>query len=768
MNSPLHILHLEDTRRDAELILSLLEEEGLNCDVLHVKNKEEYEKAITERVFDVILSDFALPHYNGLTALDFARRKVPTVPFILLSGTVGEEVAVQSLKTGATDYILKQKPARLVQAIRRALEEAQERTKRQKAEEALRKSEERFQFAARATNDVIWDWDLETNDWWQNESFSKAFGYRPEEIEPTIQFWISRLHEEDRERVLSGLHAMGESGSAAWSDEYRFRRRDETYASIFDRGYVIYNAEGKAVRMIGAMMDITERKRAEEKVGEQAALLDKAQDAIHVRDLEGCISYWNKGAESIYGWPASAAIGKSADALIVCQRPSQLREAHERVIERGEWLGELYRVTEDGREVIVESRWTLMRDSSSKPKCILVIDTDITEKKKLEAQFLRAQRMESIGALAGGIAHDLNNVLSPILLVADYLQEQLKGKDSQQMLEIVRGSAKRGSEMVKQILSFARGVSGEHTILQFKHLISDMGKLLKETFPRSIEIRTLFEKDLHLVKGDATQLHQVLMNLCVNARDAMPKGGVLTIEAANITLKDKRSPIKQGSVSGRYLVLTVKDTGQGIPAHLLEKIYEPFFTTKEVGKGTGLGLSTVLGIVKTHNGFVEVFSEVGKGTIFHIYLPASTAAESVVIDNPSVPPMGKGEQILIVDDECALLEITRETLGLHNYHVLTATHGGEAVTLYHEHQKEIKAVITDMMMPIMDGPATIQALQQIDPQVRIICVSGLSSKPSLGTAANLHVQAKLTKPYSSEKLLTTLREVLDHPQLTTS
>jgi two-component system, cell cycle sensor histidine kinase and response regulator CckA len=648
MKARLRILHLEDSRRDAELIRCTLEEEGLDCDVLHVKNKDEFEAAITNDIFHVVLSDFALPHYNGLAALDLVRTKIPTLPFILLSGTVGEEVAVQSLKTGATDYILKQNPARLVSAIRRALEEGEERVKRQQAEMALRESEERFQFAARATNDVIWDWNLDTNEVWRNEAFTKLFGYRAEEIEPGIESWISRLHPEDKKRVLSRLHALGESGGDVWSDQYRFRRGDGTYAHIFDRGYVIHNAAGKPVRMICAMMDTT-------------------------------------------------------------------------------------------------------------------------EKMKLEAQFLRAQRMESIGALSGGVAHDLNNILAPILMVADLLQDELVTEENRKMLEIVKTSAERGSEMVKQILSFARGVSGDHAVLQVKPLICDMVKLLQGTFPRSIQIRMKFGNDIHPVKGDATQLHQVLMNLCVNARDAMPNGGSLLIEAAIVTLEEKYTPMQPEPLSGPYVLLTVTDTGEGIPSHLLDKIYEPFFTTKGIGKGTGLGLSTVLGIVKTHNGFVEVSSHTGKGTTFRVYLPASMTPETTSSgDKPSAPPMGHGERVLVVDDEFAILEITRETLGLFNYQVFTAQNGAEAVTVYHQHHREIKAVITDMMMPIMDGTATIKALQEIDPQVRIICVSGLSSNPNLTAAARLNVQASLKKPFTPEKLLTTLRRVIEDETLTTN
>ena len=640
MSTPLRILHLEDNRRDAELVRSILEEEGLDWEIVHVKNKEEFEAAITSNVFDVILSDFALPHYNGLTALDFARTKTPWVPFILVSGTIGEEMAVQSLRTGATDYILKQRPVRLIEAIRRAMEETKERLGRRQAEEALRKSEERFQFAARATNDVIWDWDLERNSFWRNETFNKVFGYRTEEIEPGVESWISRIHPDDKERILSGLHALGESSGEVWSDEYRFRRSDGTYAHVFDRGYVIHDATGKTVRMIGAMMDTS-------------------------------------------------------------------------------------------------------------------------EKKKLEAQFLRAQRMESIGALAGGVAHDLNNILAPILMVADLLQDELVTQGNREMLNIVRSSAQRGSEMVKQILSFARGVSGEHAVFQIKHLVGEVAKLLQETFPRSIQIKTDFGQDLNVIKGDATQLHQVMMNLCVNARDAMPEGGTLLIQVENMVLKERQTPMHQNPLSGPFVLLTVKDTGEGIPPGLLDKIYEPFFTTKGVGKGTGLGLSTVLGIVKTHNGFVEVSSEVGKGTSFRIYLPASAETETSSEQRATAPPTGHGERILVVDDESAVLQITRETLSLFNYQVWTARNGAEAVDIYHDHHSEIKAVITDMMMPIMDGKATILALRQINPHVRIICTSGISSKPSLGIATFPKVSASLEKPFTPERLLTTLRRVID-------
>ena len=283
--------------------------------------------------------------------------------------------------------------------------------------------------------------------------------------------------------------------------------------------------------------DITEHKRADAKIREQAALLDRAQDAILVRNLEGRITYWNKSAQRLYGWTSEEAIGKKATELLYREESPQPSEVQKSVIEKGEWSGELYHVTKDGRGVIVESRWTLMRDDGE-PKSILVINTDITGKKKLEEQFLRAQRMESIGTLAGGIAHDINNVLTPIMLSLELLKERFTDNKSQQLIDILDRSAKRGASLMKQVQSFARGVEGERIPLQTAHLISEIRQIAKETFPRSIEIMTDIQKDLWTVSGDATQLHQVLMNLCVNARDAMPDGGILSISARNIFIDE--------------------------------------------------------------------------------------------------------------------------------------------------------------------------------------------------------------------------------------
>jgi nitrogen-specific signal transduction histidine kinase/CheY-like chemotaxis protein len=385
----------------------------------------------------------------------------------------------------------------------------------------------------------------------------------------------------------------------------------------------------------------------------------------------------------------------------------------------------------------------------------------VTERRKVEAQFLRAQRMESIGTLAGGIAHDLNNVLSPILMAIQMLQLRIAGDEEQQWLDILQANAERGAEMVKQVLSFARGVEGERVALHPKHLVKDVVNILKDTLPKSISITYEVSADLWLISADATQIHQVLMNLCVNARDAMPQGGEVTIRAENLTLDDAYARMHLEAKPGRYVIITVADTGAGMSAEVQARIFEPFFTTKEIGKGTGLGLSTALTIVRSHGGFVSVYSEPRKGTQFAVYLPAIESARAVVAQRQRADlPAGHGELLLVVDDEESIRQITKATLETFNYKVLTASDGTEAVALYAQRRDEIAAVVTDMMMPFMDGPATIRALQRLNPRVKIIAASGLGAQDKAAEATALGVELFLPKPYAAEKLLKALAQVL--------
>ncbi|GAX43608.1 multi-sensor hybrid histidine kinase [Tolypothrix sp. NIES-4075] len=500
-----------------------------------------------------------------------------------------------------------------------------------------------------------------------------------------------------------------------------------------------------------------ERKQTEQKIREQAALLDVATDAIYVRDLDNKILFWNKAAERLYGCRKEEAIGKRIQDIWQTKHALQLQEALNILMKNGSWEGELHQTTKYDKEIIVESRWTLV-PFDKKSQSILVVNTDITQKKQLEAQFLRAQRLESIGTLASGIAHDLNNVLAPILMTAQLLETQLHDARSKRLLPILVTNAKRGANLVKQVLSFTRGVEGDRTILQLKHLILEIRQVIKETFPKSIEVDCETSRNLWTVSGDATQLHQVLMNLCVNARDAMPNGGILTISAENFIVDEHYAKMHLDAKIGSYIVVIVADTGIGITHEVLDRIFEPFFTTKELGKGTGLGLSTVLGIVKSHGGFINVYSEVGKGSKFQVYLPAQETTESPEEKELELPH-GSGELVLIIDDEPSIREITKTSLEAYNYKAITASDGIEAIALYAEYRDKISIVLTDMLMPSMDGITTIRTLHKINPNVKIIAISGLATSDKMNAAYDLGIKAFLSKPYTAKQLLETINTV---------
>jgi signal transduction histidine kinase/ActR/RegA family two-component response regulator len=441
---------------------------------------------------------------------------------------------------------------------------------------------------------------------------------------------------------------------------------------------------------------------------------------------------------------------------------ARFTEATKVALEKGEWRGEFNLRAKDGRELIVETGWTLVRDPQGNPKSILGISTDITKKKNLEAQMHRAQRMESLGTLAGGIAHDLNNVLAPLLMSVQLLKLKMGDQDGQRLLTTLETNVLRGAKLIKQLLAFGRGVEGERTAVQLDLVVRELEQIIDETFPKSVEFEKLIPADLWQVTGNSTQLYQVLMNLCVNARDAMPAGGRLQIQLENLVLDEIYAGLNLEAKPGSYVTVRVTDTGQGIPAAIRERIFEPFFTTKGQGQGTGLGLSTCLGIIKSHDGFIHCYSEPGKGTVFKVFLPAARgAATSGQNELKSAGlPRGHAELVLVVDDEKAIREVAQRTLEHFGYRVLTAANGAEALAIYRQERDEIAAVLIDMAMPVMDGPAAITALRAINPQVKIISASGLDTVGGARGAIGAGGRVFIPKPYTTEVLLQTLQRVL--------
>ena len=506
---------------------------------------------------------------------------------------------------------------------------------------------------------------------------------------------------------------------------------------------------------------LARQQRVNRRLLEQAWLLDEAQDAIVVSDLDHRITYWNRSAERLYGWPAGEVAGRAvADVLYGADRTG-VDAALAAVEQHGAWLGELQPMARDGRRVVAQSRWTLVRDADGAPLSILTIDTDMTERRQLEQQFYRAQRLESIGTLAGGIAHDLNNVLTPIMLANDILRQRASDDDTRYLLGQIGDSARRGAEMVGQVLSFARGQDGRSGEVPVPPLVDGVARIVRDSLPKNIEIVTRVAPAAPAVVGDATQFEQVLLNLCVNARDAMPDGGRLTIAADTIALPAQGEPLLGDMAAGSYVVLQVEDTGEGIPPEAIERIFDPFFTTKAPGKGTGLGLSTSLTIVRKHGGQIRVYSEPGRGTRFRVYLPAhGTAAPAAapVVEPPL--PRGHGETVLVVDDEPEIRALTSHLLQAAGYDVLTAVDGADALARYQQHRAGIAVVVTDMMMPVLGGDALLRALRQIDPAVRVIAVSGISANEAVARAAGPETIMFLAKPFTAAALLQALHDVL--------
>ncbi len=522
----------------------------------------------------------------------------------------------------------------------------------------------------------------------------------------------------------------------------------------------LFDPYGRVVGVQGVFWDVTEQKQAEEAIREQAELLNLAGDAIIVRDPSGRTVFWNRGAERLYGWSAAEAKGQPTTNL-THEDPDKLVEIELSLQTRNEWSGELRQKARSGTEIVVMSRWTLVRDRHGRPKSALVINTDLTERKRLESQFLRAQRMEGVGTLASGLAHDLNNILAPIVISVPMLRGKLSETETSEVVATIESSARRGANIIRQLLTFGRGVEVECIPVQVRYLIQDTVKIARETFPRNIRLRTLVPDDLWSVSGDPTQIHQVLLNLALNARDAMPNGGELCFSAQNMVLDEQYAAMNIKAKPVPHILVRVQDTGTGIPLEIRDKIFDPFFTTKEIGKGTGLGLSSAAGIIKTHGGFIELDTEPGRGTAFTIYLPATPGSRQVpgIID-PVPSPSGSGEAILVVDDEVSVREATRKMLERHGYRVHTAGEGSQALALFSSRLGEISLVITDVDMPVMDGLALVRVLRKMAPQLQIIASTGLSTDQRMEALNQLGIENPLFKPYTAAELLQSVHDAL--------
>jgi PAS domain S-box-containing protein len=644
-------------------------------------------------------------------------------------------------------------------------------TDRKQAEMAMRESKASLEAAQSRAHLGSWELDPATQTgFWSAEMF-RLFERDPALKTPRFPESLQNVHPEDRERLnRSVAQAIAEHRS--YRDEYRIVRPDGSVRWIEGQGESVFGQGDKPMRFIGTAQDITERKLAEAALQASQEQLRQIFEAspnvtsvFRMEDPDLLRTWVSPNLERLFGYTVKEALQPHWWSAHV--HPEDLARvitdsgrilAHEHIVHEYRFL------RRDGSVVWVHDELRLLRGATGQPQEVVGAWTDITERKELETHLLRTQRLESVGRLASGIAHDLNNILAPMLMVPPLLREAIQDPELRNMLDLVETNAQRGSSIIKQLLTFGRGLEGERVPVQLRALVNDMLGIIRETFHKNIITRRETPPDAWLVIGDATQLHQVLMNLCVNARDAMPEGGTLTLKLENQEFDESFARMTPGARSGRYVCLSVTDTGEGIAPEHLDKIFDPFFTTKELGKGTGLGLSTVLGIVQSHDGFIQVHSQPGRGTEFKAYLPASEASEAQPASeaNQSLP-QGGGELVLVVDDESSVRQVTRKLLERNGYRVIEAAEGAEGITQYVAHQKEVQVVLTDLAMPVMDGPAFIRVLRRLNPQVRVIAMTGYQSKLNMPADLGVLGQAHLSKPFTGPVLLQTLQRVL-HPE----
>ncbi|MEX2374090.1 MAG: PAS domain-containing protein, partial [Dehalococcoidia bacterium] len=598
--------------------------------------------------------------------------------------------------------------------------------------------------------------------WW-NDGMLDLFGFDQEALESTSESWTNRIHPDDVEQVVSGIRAAMDSPRDDWSSEYRFLRADGTYAYVVDRGVVIRDESGSAVRMVGGMTDLTAQREAQAEVRRQAALIEQARDAILVFSVDGRITSWNSSAARVYGVPTDWAIGQGASELTSTDQLA-FQSALESVLRDGAWQGRLtFQSTDEPhlREAVAECRWTLLRDEEGAPSAVLAIHSDITEQVVLQRQFEQSQRLESLGQLTGGIAHDFNNLLTVVMGSSEMLIEALEHDDRlRTSAEIMQTAAMRGAELTQRLLAFARQQPLDPEPHDLNLIVTAMEPLLRRTIGGNIRVELSLASDLSLAVVDSAQIESCILNLSINARDAMPQGGTLTIETANVELDEAYAAQHAEVTAGPYVMLAVSDTGIGMSPDVMGRVFEPFFTTKPIGRGNGLGLSMVYGFVKQSGGHVKVYSEIGEGTAVKVYLPwtADPAMETVVAPVRAGRQV-TGEHILVVEDDDLVRAHVTDLLQGMGYRATVVSSGHEALEVLRT-DVPIDLLYTDIVMPGMNGQELAELARDLRPDLPVLFTSGYTENAVVQQGRIPPGTFLLSKPYSRGELDSKLRQVL--------
>jgi PAS domain S-box-containing protein len=630
-----------------------------------------------------------------------------------------------------------------------------------RAADGLRENEKRYRHLVEIANVGIWTVNAEGKTNFANPKAAETLGCTVPEMLglPPAQF----IFMEDLPPTIRGLDLQ----RGAPSEPIEFRMRDKTGNELWVRAYFAA-VLGQLGEYLGALLvfaNCTSRKRAEERLRAEALLLESAQDAIVICDSNLHILSWSPSAARLYGWASEEVLGRDTFELL-CQKsaPAEKETVLAGLRQRGRWRGELSQVTKQGTVLEADVRFSAAPAVPGKPASVLFLANDVTERKRAQAQLLREHRLETAGNLAAGLSHELNNALAPILLSAQILRGKQLKPDEQELAAGIEVSAQRSAELLKQAMIFARGLEGQRVLIDPTHRLREIAQIGREMFPRNVQVLAHVPAGTWSFKGDPSQLHQALLKLCVNARDAMPNGGVLWLRVANRQL-EADAAVSGGLPAGPFVEIEVQDTGRGIPLAIQDRIFEPFFSTKDRCHATGLGLSIAMGIIRSHGGTIEVRSQPGAGATFSILLPAVLQKTAPPAEPPTGPPAGRGELILMVEDEAGLRDVTRTMLNQYGYQVLAASDGVEALGLLSQHQGRVKLVFTNLSMPAMDGPSLARAARRIDPHVRIIASSALGTSvqqtDKVAALQSLGISRLLAKPYTAQELLRAVRDELN-------
>ena len=762
----LRILILEDVPMDAELVEYELERARVPFLSHRVDSREGFLEALDGFKPDLILSDYTLPRFDGMTALSLAKERAPSVPFLIVTGSVNEETAVGCMKAGATDYLLKSNLARIGPAIQAALERSRAHAQKVQAEAALAASERRFRSLVQNSSDLVTILAPDGTILYASDSAQRIVGYKPDDL--VGESLLSYL-DETGVSTLRGLLQNGYGRTnGAGPIEFCLRRGDGS--PVWLEAVATNLLSDATIRgIVLNARDVSERKRADRELRESEEryrdLFDHASDLVCMAAPDGSLLYVN------HAWQHGTGYGEQEIGRLQLRDlvPPEGRAYYTQVLERvlkGERLDhvELVFVPKEGAAITVEGNLSCTF-KEGQPSVVRGIFRDVTERKRVEEHLRRAERMQAAGKLAGGVAHEVNNMMTGVIGFSEFLLQSLSEDDERRadVQEIIRAGS-RAADVTRQLLAFTRQQFLQPQVIEVNTVVSEMEKMLRRSLGEDHILELQLSPDAGQLRADRGQLEQVLINLVLNARDAMDGHGRVSVQTSR-ALWDETYADRHGGVDlpmGRYVMLAVSDTGCGMAPEVQARIFEPFFTTKAIGQGTGLGLSTVYGIVKQSGGYVWVYSEPGQGSVFKIYLPAAQAEHpgQAAVERPAVPERGT-ETILVIEDEDVVRNLACRGLREHGYSVLEARNGVQALQYIEQNLGTIDLVISDVVMPEMGGREFGESLSRIEPALPVLFMSGYTGEDVVQRGLLEPGAPFQQKPFTPAGLAIKIRAMLD-------